>query len=319
MTATDLPTSGTLMRRRASTSLLAVLVLVLATLITAPAAQAVSRDGRCDSGEFCYYYNSDNQGSISDFTTSVGDYGTEQPSRYDFKGEGRGKGRCIKNDAASVWNRTGKSVRVHYNSNYGGTSQAFEPGAKRNLNKDLYNNNASHKIGVVATECRTDGTNTRLPSTILVYRTQLDRVDRVIFKTYVKNVLPNEWKTSWPRESLKAGAMATKSFGWYWALHSTRETSGGQCFDVYDSTSSQVYRPGSAVESTNRAVNQTWDTRMTRDGSILQAHYCSTTTACGAWVPGDWMSQYGSRDLARNGRSYREILHRYYDGIRLPS
>ena len=31
------------------------------------------------------------------------------------------------------------------------------------------------------------------PTTILVYRVSRDRVDRVTFKTYVKNVLPNEW------------------------------------------------------------------------------------------------------------------------------
>ena len=61
-------------------------------------------------------------------------------------------------------------------------------------------------------------------------------VERVAFKTYVKNVLPNEWMTSWPAASLEAGAMAVKSFGWYWALHSARKTPAAQCFDVYDNT-----------------------------------------------------------------------------------
>ena len=49
------------------------------------------------------------------------------------------------------------------------------------------------------------------PTTILVYRVSRDRVDRVAFKTYVKNVLPNEWISSWPSASLGAGAMAVKS------------------------------------------------------------------------------------------------------------
>ncbi|WP_242907633.1 SpoIID/LytB domain-containing protein [Actinomadura terrae] len=287
--------------------------------IPGTSASAAGRDGVCDDGEFCYYFNSDNQGSVSDFTGSVADYGTEQPTCYDFKGPGAGQGQCVKNAAASVWNRTGKIVRVYYNSDYGGNSQDFASGAKENLGSALKNQNASHQLfdSAPPTGCKTDGSNSELPSTILVYRVSLNRVERVAFKTYVQNVLPNEWVPSWPAESLKAGAMAVKSFGWYWALHSTNKTSGGQCFDVYDTTSSQVYKPGSAKASTNSAVDATWGTRMTRGGKILQAHYCATTTACGGWVNGDWMSQYGSRDKANAGSSYSTILKAYYTGISL--
>ncbi len=295
----------------------AAVLLGGAVLVPATTASAAARNGVCESGEFCYYFNSNNAGSVSDFTGSLADYGTEQPSCYDFKGTGNGKGQCIKNEAASAWNRSGKTVRVYYNSNYGGAYQDFKPGTKGNLNATLKNQNASHAFlgSTPPTGCKTDGTHTKLPTTILVYRVSLNRVDRVDFKTYVKNVLPNEWITSWPTESLRAGAMAVKHFGWYWALHSTRKTPSGQCFDVYDSTSSQVYKPGSAKASTSAAVDATWNTRMTRSGKILQAHYCSTTTACGAWVTGDWMSQYGSRDKANAGWSHSRILKAYYSGI----
>ncbi|QKW33454.1 peptidase inhibitor family I36 protein [Actinomadura sp. NAK00032] len=288
-----------------------------AVLLPASPASAAARNGVCESGEFCYYFNSNNAGSVSDFTGSVADYGTTQPSCYDFKGPGNGKGQCIKNEAASVWNRSSKTVRVYYNSNYGGTYQDFKAGAKGNLNSSLKNQNASHKFlsSTPPTGCKTDGTDSKLPTTILVYRVSLNRVDRVSFKTYVKNVLPNEWVPSWPKESLKAGAMAVKSYGWYWALHSTRKTSDGRCFDVYDTTSSQVYKPGSATAATSSAVDAMWGTRMTRSGKILQAHYCSTTTACGGWVTGDWMSQYGSRDKANAGWGYARILKAYYSGI----
>ncbi|WP_141582586.1 SpoIID/LytB domain-containing protein [Actinomadura sp. WMMA1423] len=303
------------------TATTAAMALGGAALVSASApASAAGRDGVCDGGEFCYYFNSGNEGSVSDFTGSVADYGTAQPSCYDFKGAGNGQGKCVKNQAASVWNRSTKTVRVYYNSNYGGTYQDFKAGAKGNLNSSLKNQNASHKF-LSSTEpptgCKTDGTDSKLPSSILVYRVSLNRVDRVTFKTYVKNVLPNEWVSSWPTESLKAGAMAVKSHGWYWALHSTRKTPGGQCFDVYDTTSSQVYKPGSAKASTSSAVDATWGTRMTRGGKILEAHYCSTTTACGGWVTGDWMSQYGSRDKANAGQSYSTILKAYYSGITL--
>ena len=41
-----------------------------------------ARSGTCETGEFCYYYNSGNTGSISDFTDSEGDYGAAQPFFY---------------------------------------------------------------------------------------------------------------------------------------------------------------------------------------------------------------------------------------------
>ena len=293
-------------------------VVVLAASVAFPSpASAAARDGRCNSGEFCYYFNSNQAGSVSDFADSLDDYGTTQPTCYEFRGAGAGKGICVKNNAASVWNRSAKTVRVYFNSNFAGAHQDFAPGAKGNLSATLKNNNASHQLlgSSPASPCKTDGTNTKLPSTILVYRVGSGRVERVSFKTYVKNVLPNEWISSWPAASLDAGAMAVKSYGWYWALHSTRSTPGGQCYDVRDTTADQVYRPGSAAASTSAAVDRTWRQRMTRSGNILQAHYCSTPTACGAWVDGNWMSQIGSRDRAQAGSGYRTILRSYYRDI----
>ncbi|MEW9527431.1 SpoIID/LytB domain-containing protein [Microbispora sp. NPDC049125] len=309
------PRTARLISRLAAAA--AAMTLGGTALATASPASAASRNGVCESGEFCYYFNSNNQGSVSDFAGSVADYGTKQPSCFDFKGPGAGKGKCVKNAAASVWNRSSKTVRVYFNSNYGGSYQDFKAGAKGNLTAGLKNQNASHQLlgSATPTGCKTDGTHSRLPTTILVYRKSLNRVDRVAFKTYIKNVLPNEWPSYWPRESLKAGAIAVKNFGWYWALRSASKTPSGQCYDVTDHTGSQVYKPGSATAATNAAVDATWSTRMTRNGQIFKAQYCSTTTACGNWVTGDWMSQTGSRDKAKAGWSYSRILKSYYKGI----
>jgi surface antigen len=115
--------------------------------ITAPAAQAASRDGVCDAGEFCYFYNSNLTGSLSDFTGSVSDYGTNPATCYVFKSAGSGRGVCIKNNAASVWNRSSVPVTVYFNSGFGGASQVFTAGASGNLNSTLKNNEASHKFG----------------------------------------------------------------------------------------------------------------------------------------------------------------------------
>lgn len=168
-----------------------------------------------------------------------------------------------------------------------------------------------------ATGCGGHYSDTVVPSTIRVLRGS-GKVDVVPFKTYVENVLPNEWVPSWSAASLQAGAMAVKSFGWYWTNHSAgRISPRGECYDVTDNTSSQVYRPGSATASTSAAVEQTWDSRLTRGGRILEAHYCSTSTACGAWVAGDWMSQNGTRDLADRGTGYASILRHYYRGVQV--
>ncbi len=129
----------------------AMLAVGGALVATATPASATARNGVCEDGEFCYYYNSDNAGSVSDFTSSLGNYGATQPDCYEFKGTGAGQGLCIKNEAASVWNRSDETVTVYYNSNYGGSSQSFASGAKTNLNATLKNNNASHRFGAATT------------------------------------------------------------------------------------------------------------------------------------------------------------------------
>jgi murein DD-endopeptidase MepM/ murein hydrolase activator NlpD len=136
---------------KALTVAAATFALATPALVLSSPAEAAGRDGKCNSGEFCYYFNSGEKGSISDFTASMSDYGATQPSCYEFKGAGNGKGKCVKNNAASVWNRTSKTVRVFFNSGYGGAHQDFAAGAKGNLSAKLKNNNASHHIGPMPT------------------------------------------------------------------------------------------------------------------------------------------------------------------------
>lgn len=134
-------------RRRAAAMAMAALGLAAGLVSVSSPALAASRNGVCEAGEFCLYYNSNFLGSVSDFTTSITDYGATQPSCYEFKGTGAGQGQCVKNNAASAWNRTGTTVTVFFNSNYGGADQVFASGSKANLNATLKNENASHRIG----------------------------------------------------------------------------------------------------------------------------------------------------------------------------
>ncbi|MCD0452622.1 peptidase inhibitor family I36 protein [Actinocorallia sp. API 0066] len=139
---------------RVFTAAAGVIALGGIVLGTASPASAATRNGVCETGEFCYYFNSNTKGSVSDFGGSVADYGTKQPSCYDFKGSGAGKGKCIKNEAASVWNRSGKTVRVYYNTGYKGSYQDFKAGAKGNLSATLKNQNASHRFSPPASTGR---------------------------------------------------------------------------------------------------------------------------------------------------------------------
>lgn len=170
------------------------------------------------------------------------------------------------------------------------------------------------------------------PSTIRVMvhgRTPTtDQVVTVPFQQYVENVLPNEWIASWDGAALEAGAVAVKSYAWYWVIHfggylDTR----GNCFDVTDDTDFQVYRAGSAVTSTNSAVQATWSVVARKSNQILQASYICTLPftygstncgtqgpreRCGAGANGAQLSQWGSQACAQAGKTYQDILTTYY-------
>ncbi len=118
--------------------------LALTLTMTGPAS-AAARDGICDVGEFCLYYFAGQEGSVSDFTGSIPSYGATQPSCYEFKSEGGGKGQCVKNNARSAWNLTGRTVRVYFDSNYGGSYDEFPPSSYKDL-VNTFDENASHRV-----------------------------------------------------------------------------------------------------------------------------------------------------------------------------
>ncbi len=132
------------------------------------------------------------------------------------------------------------------------------------------------------------------------------------FKDYVKHVLPFEWIRSWPEDSLKAGAMATKSYAWHWINRGGKWPDA----DVYDSTCDQVYKPGITYASTDAAIEATWQAHMTRSNQILHASYRAYWSQCqAAGLVGSCMGQYESRDLATGGMGWPEILRSFYANI----
>jgi hypothetical protein len=145
------------------------------------------------------------------------------------------------------------------------------------------------------------------------------------FQDYVKNVLPNEWLSSWEEDSLKAGAMAVKTFAW------RKVNVTGRAYlkdkhdlsvepDVVDNTCDQVYRHDAdrsdeRFDTANKAVEDTWDYRMLKDGALVLSYYRAYESQCDPVnedIPYSCMSQWGSQEMAEEGSSWKEILDYYY-------
>ena len=167
---------------------------------------------------------------------------------------------------------------------------------------------------------------------------------------YVKGLAPREMPASWPMETLKAQAVAARSY----ALATRKHRDRGDPYDVCSTTCCQVYsdarslRANSMVEATRGMVLVLRGTRQ-----IVPAFF---SAYCGGWtlslwasylravrcpcVPGDvteeqaawnnahwvqrndhWLSgghrqglcQYGARMLAKQGQTWQAILAHYYD------
>ena len=134
----------------------------------------------------------------------------------------------------------------------------------------------------------------------------------VDFNSYVKHVLPSEWYGSWPTESLRSGAMAVKTYAWYWVNRGGKWPEYGA--DVVDSTCDQVYNPAYSYWKTDQAVDDTWGHRMVRSGSIFPAYYYAGAYN-GEPTDGNHMTQWGSKYWADQGQDWDWILHFYYYNI----
>jgi hypothetical protein len=159
------------------------------------------------------------------------------------------------------------------------------------------------------------------PPTIRVYRTATGVVEVVPFRQYVKHVLPHEWISSWSPESLKAGAMAVKTYAWYWVSRGGKQVALGA--DVKDNTEDQVYDTSLSYASTDAAVDATFNYMMTRNGELFQSQYCAGSYKADPvgdcpW-PGPYMTQWGSAFHADQGRGWGWILQYYYGATITPS
>lgn len=176
----------------------------------------------------------------------------------------------------------------------------------------------------------------QLPATIRVLMT--DGIVVVMpLDEYIKGVLPSEVPPSWPAETLKAQAVASRCY----AATAHRHTSQGA--DVCTTTHCQVWSTRH-YDTTDQAVDATHNVVATYAGSIISAYffahcdghtrnsedvwggvvpYCrSVACPCGntsMYGHGVGLCQEGARALAGSGSDYRQILMHYYTGIRVSS
>lgn len=149
--------------------------------------------------------------------------------------------------------------------------------------------------------------------------TNVQRVDRIAFSDYVKNVLPNEWIASWPAASLEAGAVAVQQYGWATGFVVRKWTRYGYPFDVVDGGCDQFYKdrdPRRNYTLSDAAVERMWGTVLLRDGKLIPLYFRDLDSTCvrqGATK--DCMGQWETYHLANDGWTSLQILHHYYDPV----
>ena len=110
-------------RPNGARTLLAAFVLLLAGAVVAPVPAQATTSSTCPAGYLCLYYNSGFSGARADLYFS--DYAFSNEVFNDGPRGAAGWGRTVGNDSASVWNRTGTTVRLY---NYQGcASRAGNP------------------------------------------------------------------------------------------------------------------------------------------------------------------------------------------------
>ncbi len=189
------------------------------------------------------------------------------------------------------------------------------------------------------------------PKTIRVLRTYKTdapagirgKVQKVDFEKYVATVMAVEWPEHYPLETLKAGAIATKQFAWYYILNprgQTKKIDGKKvCYDVEDSTVDQYFKPekyapgkpkGPAPDSRiMAAIDATWDIslRKYRISDVASRMFLTGYRAgaskvknedgtyrpirCGEDATGFKLFHNSTRQCGEDGLRYREILRRY--------
>jgi stage II sporulation protein D len=145
----------------------------------------------------------------------------------------------------------------------------------------------------------------------IVGTTTVDVVNELPLETYLRGVVPAEMPSSWPVESIRAQAIAARSYAAF------RLRPGSGTFDVYDDTRSQVYQGVRREQPTTDAALEASAGQVLRSGSaIVNAFFHSTgggatednenafVSSSGARVAGPVSYLRGSADRRPDGTAF---------------
>ncbi|MEL6903303.1 MAG: SpoIID/LytB domain-containing protein, partial [Cyanobacteria bacterium J06606_4] len=139
-------------------------------------------------------------------------------------------------------------------------------------------------------------------------------VNYVLLGDYLYSVVGTEMSPGWALESLKAQAVAARSYALTHNIHPASEA----YFDLDNTQRFQAYKGiDREASSTQLAVQATAGEFISHDGGIVESLYAASQAIVDDAHKGMGMSQLGAKDLAEQGYSYQEILAHYYPGTGL--
>jgi stage II sporulation protein D len=139
-------------------------------------------------------------------------------------------------------------------------------------------------------------------------------VNHVFLGDYLYSVVGSEMSADWAIESLKAQAIAARSY----ALTHNINPASEAYFDLDNTPRFQAYTGLAREASTTQlAVQSTAGEFISHEGGIVESLYAASQAIVDDAHSGSGMSQLGARDLADQGYSYGEILLHYYPGTAL--
>jgi hypothetical protein len=148
---------------------------------------------------------------------------------------------------------------------------------------------------------------------------------------YLPDALPNEWICSWTPASVKAGAIAVRTYAW-WRVEHPRAPE----FDLWGNSNDQNYRSGSAHPTCDSRLEATAGTRVEYAAKPIFAAYRAETGSptqdggkpylvpvndphSGAGTIGPGTCQRGSQEYGTAGWTSSAILRHYYTAVAVAS
>ncbi len=137
---------------------------------------------------------------------------------------------------------------------------------------------------------------------------QLWAISHVNMRNYLQSVVASEVSPDWGKESLKAQAVAARSYALTYYFKPANP--------LYHLGSDEYFQVYSGIEreaaTTNAAVDETSGEYVSHKGGIVESLYAASDDIVMEAFQGKGMSQLGAKALASQGYKYEQILGSYY-------